>query len=610
MEQQQMSFFAELQRRNVFRVGIAYAVIGWLLAQIAELAFDAFGAPDWVLKSVLFVLLLGLPLALFFAWAFELTPEGLKLEKNVDRSKSITTRTGRKLDFIIIGVLGIAVAFLLVDKFLISASEAPPDEIIATESQSIAVLPFVNMSDDADHFADGLSEELLNLLAKIPNLKVAGRTSSFAFKGRYEDFNAIGDALKVEHVLEGSVRRSGDTLRVTAQLIKVDDGYHVWSESYDRKMADIFEIQDDVAGAITNSLRLQLLPRTSTPTADAEAYALYLEALPYVASNDQSNALETVLRLVDRAIERDPEFARAHELKAMAYWMTSATQNDGRVAASLVKQSASTALQIDGTLVLARMLVEISDLGTWSWAREFDAVEAALEAAPDNFNIHRVRCYGLFAAGYLQESMQCSSRLIELEPLSTLSHWRAGMTKSALGRRGDARSSWQRGIDIGGSIFMWDIALDHLIAKEYEAAIGVLENIPEPIHAWSASDARQILSLAEDAENGKASVGAWIDVAVARAGNLADKMGVYLWYLALGRLDDYWGVIEDIGAADNHVWTNNEDLVQFGLAYPQSGFTRHPAYLKYAETSSMTELWDSRGAPDRCSKDSGNWVCR
>ncbi|MDX1403929.1 MAG: hypothetical protein R3192_05305, partial [Woeseiaceae bacterium] len=239
-----MTFFAELKRRNVFRVGIAYVIVGWLLAQVAELAFDAYGAPEWVLKSVLFILLLGLPLALFFAWVFELTPEGIKLEKHVDRSQSITPQTGRKLDFIIIGVLVVAVGFLLVDKFLLSESPVASDEIMAMESQSIAVLPFVNMSDDDDYFADGLSEELLNLLAKIPDLKVAGRTSSFAFKGRNEDLREIGEALDVSKVLEGSVRRSGNRLRVTAQLVNVEDGYHLWSETYDRQMADIFDIQD------------------------------------------------------------------------------------------------------------------------------------------------------------------------------------------------------------------------------------------------------------------------------------------------------------------------------------------------------------------------------
>ena len=299
-----MSFYAELKRRNVVRVGIAYVVIGWLLAQIAELAFDVISAPDWVLKSILVILLLGLPLALFFAWAFELTPEGLMLEKHVDRSQSITSQTGRKLDFVIIGVLVVAVGLLLVDKFLISEGVAPVDEIVATESHSIAVFPFVNMSGDDDYFSDGLSEELLNLLAKIPGLKVAGRTSSFTFKGRNEDLREIGDALSVTKVLEGSVRRSGERLRITAQLINVADGFHIWSETYDRQMADIFDIQDEVANAITDALKLHLAPASDRPTNNSEAYALHLEVLAQLDFIDED--YPDLIDLLDRAIRLDP----------------------------------------------------------------------------------------------------------------------------------------------------------------------------------------------------------------------------------------------------------------------------------------------------------------
>jgi len=212
-----MSFLAELKRRNVIRVGIAYVVAGWVLAQVAEFAFENFGAPDWVLKSFVVALILGMPVVLIVAWAFELTPDGVKREKDVDRNESITMQTGRRLDFVIIGVLAIAVVLLLTKEFYFDRADDGGNEIVSTTGrQSIAVLPFTNMSDDSDHFADGLSEELLNLLAKIPDLKVAGRTSAFAFKGRNEDLREIGAALGVEHVLEGSVRRSGDRLRITA----------------------------------------------------------------------------------------------------------------------------------------------------------------------------------------------------------------------------------------------------------------------------------------------------------------------------------------------------------------------------------------------------------
>jgi TolB-like protein len=219
----------ELSRRNVFRVGIAYVVVCWLIAQVAELALASFDAPGWVIKTILLVLVLGFPLALFFAWAYELTPEGLKKEKEVDRSRSITAKTGRKLDFVIIGMLTVGLLFVVIDNYFLDES-APAQEDGVAALRSIAVLPFVNMSNDPDqeYFSDGISEELLNLLAKIPAFRVAGRTSSFAFKGRSEDMRLIGESLGVQTILEGSVRKSGDRVRITAQLVKTDDGFHLW----------------------------------------------------------------------------------------------------------------------------------------------------------------------------------------------------------------------------------------------------------------------------------------------------------------------------------------------------------------------------------------------
>ena len=214
-----MGLFTELRRRNVFRVAIAYAVIAWVLAQVADVAFDNFGAPDWVPKSVLFVLLLGFPLAVFFAWAFEITPEGVKKEKDVDRSSSITNQTGRKLNFLIIGVLVIAVGFLLVERFVLqevqpvsegSATLAESSEVVATD-KSVAVLPFVAMSSgpDDEYFADGLTEEILNSLAQLPELLVTARTSAFSFKGQDVPIPEVALKLGVAHVVEGSVRRAG-----------------------------------------------------------------------------------------------------------------------------------------------------------------------------------------------------------------------------------------------------------------------------------------------------------------------------------------------------------------------------------------------------------------
>ncbi|HET6593423.1 MAG TPA: hypothetical protein VFG48_10950, partial [Xanthomonadales bacterium] len=284
-----MSFLEELKRRNVVRVGVVYLITAWLLAQVADLLLENFNTPDWVIQAILVVLILGFPLALIFAWAFELTPEGLKKEKDVDRSQSITPVTGRKLDRAIIVVLVVALGYFIWESRVQHQDAEAPEPQVAAEpapdqaaQKSIAVLPFVNMSSDAEqeYFSDGISEEILNSLAKVKELKVAGRTSSFAFKGQNQDLRQIGDTLGVNHILEGSVRKAGAQVRITAQLIKVDDGFHLWSDTYDRELTDIFAIQDEIANAILVQLKAALLDQQSIAStrADTRAYDFYLLA--------------------------------------------------------------------------------------------------------------------------------------------------------------------------------------------------------------------------------------------------------------------------------------------------------------------------------------------
>jgi TolB-like protein len=277
-----MSFFTELKRRNVIRVAAAYSVIGWVLAQVAEFAFENFGAPDWVLKSVIVILLLGLPIAIVFAWAFEMTPEGLKREKEVDRSQSITPQTGKKLDRVIIAILAVALAWFAWDKFGGPAESTPTAALSSVSDKSVAVLPFVAMSSgpDDEFFADGMTEEILNSLAQLPELLVTARTSAFSFKGQEIPIQQIAEALGVQHVVEGSVRRSGDRLRVTAQLIRANDGFHLWSETFDSTSEDMIEVQESIAEEIAVALEVVLdeNKRNAMRLAglrDIEAFTLY-----------------------------------------------------------------------------------------------------------------------------------------------------------------------------------------------------------------------------------------------------------------------------------------------------------------------------------------------
>ena len=311
-----LSFFSELRRRNVFRVGIAYSIATWALLQIVDVIAPMFELPDWAPKLIFVILAVGFVPALIFAWAFELTPEGLKHERDVNREESITGDTGRKLDFIIIGVLALAIALLLVDRYIGTSTPEPHQVAEEAGEKSIAVLPFVNMSSDAEQefFSDGITEEILNSLASVKELKVAGRTSSFAFKGQSDDLRKIGDTLGVEHILEGSVRKSGTKVRITAQLIQVEDGFHMWSETYDRELTDIFKIQDEIAEQILVALRARLLDEqleaiASQPTSP-EAYDRYLLAKQRFYGRTLP-LIESGIELLDEAIALDPDYAPA-----------------------------------------------------------------------------------------------------------------------------------------------------------------------------------------------------------------------------------------------------------------------------------------------------------
>ncbi len=317
-----MSLFAELKRRNVIRVAIAYTIVGWVIAQLAEFAFENFGAPDWVLKSVVVILLLGLPLALIFAWAFEMTPEGLKREADVDRSQSITPQTGRKLDYIIIGILVVALAWFAFDKFYVDTTSGSLTESTVQE-KSVAVLPFVAMSSgpDDEYFADGLTEEILNALAQLPELLVTARTSAFSFKGQDVPVQEIAAALGVNHIVEGSVRRSGERLRVTAQLIRAADGFHLWSKNYDSTSTDTIAVQENIAEQIASALNVVLdqSKREAMKKAglrDVEAFTLYQKGMEiYERAHGEMDTIEGLRQAnvyFEKVMERVPTFSQVY----------------------------------------------------------------------------------------------------------------------------------------------------------------------------------------------------------------------------------------------------------------------------------------------------------
>ena len=323
MPDQNSGIWEELKRRNVVRVAAAYVIVAWLLLQVADVVLDNIEAPAWVFQAILLLLVIGFPVAIIFAWAFELTPEGLKKEKDVDRTESVTHLTGRKLDFTIIAVLTIAVVYFVADKFFWA-------DDLATESQvtaSIAVLPFVPLSsgENDGYFADGLTEEILNALTQLPELQVRARTSSFFFKGQNIPVPEIADRLNVVYVIEGSVRRDGEQLRITAQLIRASDDFHLWSQTYNRTLDDVFAVQEDIAENIAEALDVvlddnarRIMRRAGIRDVGAfiayqkgrEAHAMAHDTVFIVA---ESLALADVY--LDRALEAAPGLTMAGLLK-------------------------------------------------------------------------------------------------------------------------------------------------------------------------------------------------------------------------------------------------------------------------------------------------------
>ena len=428
-----MSFFNELKRRNVVRVAIAYAVASWVLLQIADLLLENIAAPPWVIQVMMLVILLGFIASVVIAWAYELTPQGVKRQADVDLDHSITAATGHKLDRIIIGFLALAVVYFVYDKSTTSQlSPAEPASLVAEETAgasepdakpdtepSIAVLPFVNMSPDADQefFSDGISEELLNLLVKVKGLKVASRTSSFNYKGSDLNLADIAGELHVDHVLEGSVRKSDNRVRITAQLIDADNDRHLWSDSYDRELTDIFQIQEDIANAIVTALTAELgiglqVVDIGPVTSNISAYDLYLEARELFIARKN---LPKSWRLLEQARDLDPQFARAWEALAAVHSVaTSWLPGDGIDHESLALAAAYKALEIDPDLSMAYAVIGMKHETTGEgYAGAIRNLNKAIENNSKNATAWLFRGVTQIDMGYTREAVvdleQCLS---------------------------------------------------------------------------------------------------------------------------------------------------------------------------------------------------------
>jgi TolB-like protein/Tfp pilus assembly protein PilF len=452
-----MNFFEELKRRNVFRVGIAYAISAWVLLQIVDLVLENIAAPEWVMQVFMLALAIGFPLALLFAWAFEMTPEGVRLERDVDRSESMTRKTGQKLNRNIIIALAVAVVFLLVDRFQGSGSMSPEAvQTVASEKsnltlapteKSIAVLPFVDMSPKGDqaYFADGISEEILNVLVKTHSLKVAGRTSSFQFRGRNEDLRKIGDQLGVEHILEGSIRKANNRVRITAQLVKAQDGFHLWSETYDRELTDIFAIQDEIASAITDALAIELdledrgKSLVTPTTSNMDAYNLFLKGRALIA---QRSDFPQAIRLLNEATKLDPEFAAGWATGAQAYALSFYyIAESEEEALQTAERMANRALELDPDLATAHSALGDIYRDRQEWMKAKNSYLRALELNPNYVEANSQFAQMLWRARYYDEALKHASKASSLDPLSWINQ---SVTAAMLYATGDTAEAWER----------------------------------------------------------------------------------------------------------------------------------------------------------------------
>ncbi|UCC15183.1 MAG: tetratricopeptide repeat protein [Gammaproteobacteria bacterium] len=484
------SFFEELKRRNVIRVAVLYLVASWLLLQVTDVLSSLLPVPEWAGSLVVMLLILGFLPAMIFSWVYEMTPEGLKKEKDIDRSQSITPETGHKINVLIIVLLVLAIGGLIADRLMPETATVAETPLIeetelseATPDRSIAVLPFVNMSDDASNefFSDGISEELLNLLAKIPELHVTSRSSAFAFKGEKIDIPEVAQKLNVAHVLEGSVRKAGNQVRITAQLIEARSDKHLWSETYDRKLDDVFAVQDEIAAEVVTQLKITLLGEVPTiEETDPEAYSLYLQAR-HARYQRTPESYEKAVALFEQALAIVPDYAAAWTGLGEVYAIQSGSGLRPREEGfRLADEAAEKALAIAPDYAPVHALLAFlanSRNDPISAARHY---ERALELEPTNVEILIQAAVKLRELGRLDESIRILDYVVARDPVNP-----SGFTSQATlylytGRLDEAIASYRKALSLSPGVGQAHSLIGYalLLKGEPEAGLAEIEKDP------------------------------------------------------------------------------------------------------------------------------------
>lgn len=428
------SLLGELRRRNVIKVAALYVIASWLILQVAQLLFDVMELPPQWLRLVLALLILVFPLVLIFSWVYELTPEGLKRERDIDRSRSITSQTGHRINVVIVVLLVLAIAAVGIDRLMpervplagsVAATGSVPAGAPSAPSQSIAVLPFADLSPtgDQEYFSEGIAEEILNVLVRIDGLKVASRTTSWGFKGQEAlGIPLMAQKMNVNHVLEGSVRKAGDTVRITAQLIDAETDQHLWSQTYDRQLTaeSIFSIQDEIAQAIVQQLGMIIEPGVipaggRSDTESLDAYELFLEAQQLFT---ERRSFLRAADLYERAVAIDPEFARAWAGLAALYWIMPDWGFTDRDYIPMSREAAEQAIELNDDLSLPYAVLAAleGDSPPADHDRAFALFDEALSRDPQNTTAYLWRTVWFIDLGYFDRASADAEHCLSIDP--------------------------------------------------------------------------------------------------------------------------------------------------------------------------------------------------
>jgi TolB-like protein/Flp pilus assembly protein TadD len=580
--------FAELKRRNVIRAVILYVGAAWALAQGISQLGPSIGTPEWATRWFLVAAGIGFPFWIAFAWFYEFTPEGLKRESEIDPAESVARRTGRKLDFAIIGVLAVAVVLLLTDRFVLRHGV---NQITTTAipEKSIAVMPLVNSTGDPanEYFSDGMSEEFISTLSRLRDLKVIGRTSSFQFKGKNDDSKTIGEKLGVYYLLEGSVRKSADRVRIAVALVKAGDGANVWSETYDRELKDIFAVQSEIAGAVAKELKVALLGKdgqtaqlvtAATPSnQNVEAYNALLQGNFY-SNRKTADDYRKAIDYYEKAIQLDPRYALAYgrlssAASSLAGGYGGVPTKEREEAIAKARASAKRALELDPNLAEAHVAQSII-LRTIDF--DFGAAEVesrrAVQLAPQNAGTIASLAALLSALGTLDEAAALRQQTIALEPLKSSNHFNLAYVLTPLGRYDEAEAALRKVIELqpGAAQSYVQLAIIQILRGKPGAAVDLAKQETDPFWRTYA------LALAQFANGDRAEADAALKTLIDKYAD-AGATQIAIVYALRKEPDKMFEWLE-------HAWTTHDSGVTLMLTEPfLLAYKDDPRFIAFAQ---------------------------